>query len=290
MLTIIQTRMGSSRLPGKVLMPLQGKPLFVRQAERVSASSLRGRVVVATTTDSEDDEICEVCRREGLDYFRGHPTDVLDRHYQAAVRFGGGVAVPFGGGATVPFDSVAAVQAGKPDAVIKIPSDCPLIDPAVIDRVIGFFLEHMGEYDFVSNLHPATWPDGNDVEIMTFSALEQAWREADRPMEREHTTPFIWDRPERFRIGNVAMEDGCDLSMTHRFTIDYAADYAFISTVFDELYPSNPFFGVGDILALLEARPEIYAINAQFAGVNWYRHHLTELRTVGEGQTRQLSV
>lgn len=271
-LTIIQTRMGSSRLPGKVLMPLRGKPLFIRQAERVSAARLCGRVLIATTTDSGDDEIEAICRREGLECFRGHPTDVLDRHYQAALRMRG------------------AGDAAQPGAIVKIPSDCPLIDPAIIDRVIGFYLEHPDEYDFVSNLHPATWPDGNDVEIMSFAALERAWREADRPMEREHTTPYIWERPAIFRIGNVAMEEGRDLSMSHRFTIDYPADYAFISTVFDELYPANPFFGVGDILALLERRPEIYAINARFAGVNWYRLHLDELKTVGTDQTRQLSV
>lgn len=246
-------------------MPLQGKPLFVRQAERVLAARFRGRVIIATTTDASDDPIEAICRQEGLDCFRGHPTDVLDRHYQAALWAG-----------------------GSPDAVIKIPSDCPLIDPAIIDRVIGFYLDRAGEYDFVSNLHPATWPDGNDVEIMAFSALEQAWREAVRPMEREHTTPFIWERPERFRMGNVTMEAGLDLSMSHRFTIDYAADYVFISAVFDELYPSDPLFGVMDILALLERRPELYAINATFAGVNWYRHHLDELRTVGAEQTKQL--
>jgi spore coat polysaccharide biosynthesis protein SpsF len=267
--------MGSSRLPGKVLMPLQGKPLFVRQAERVSAARFRGRVVIATTTENGDDEIEAICREEGLDCFRGHPTDVLDRHYQAALNRGG--------------LGVSGTD-GRPDAVIKIPSDCPLIDPAVIDLVIRYFLDHSGEYDFVSNLHPATWPDGNDVEIMTFSALERAWREAGRPMEREHTTPYIWERPDIFRIGNVTMANGEDLSMSHRFTIDYPADYAFVSTVFDELYPSNPFFGVRDILALLERRPGIYAINAQFAGVNWYRHHLSELKTVGTGQTRQLSI
>jgi len=246
-------------------MPLQGKPLLVRQAERVSAAQLAGHVVIATTTDKSDDPIESICRQEGFDCFRGHPTDVLDRHYQAATRDG-----------------------RAPGAVIKIPSDCPLIDPGVIDRVIGFFLDHAGEYDFVSNLHPATWPDGNDIEIMTFPSLETAWREADRPLEREHTTPFIWERPDRFRIGNVAMEGGRDLSMSHRFTIDYAADYAFISTIFDELYPSDPLFGVRDILGLLERRPELYEINSRFAGVNWYRHHLDELRTVGVGQTRQL--
>ena len=278
-LTIIQTRTGSSRLPGKVLMPLQGKPLFVRQAERVSAAQLAGHVVIATTTDKSDDPIEIICRQEGFDCFRGHPTDVLDRHYQAAIQMNVmGAGVPGG----------ACRKSGPPDAVIKIPSDCPLIDPGIIDRVIGFFLEHAGEYDFVSNLHPATWPDGNDVEIMTFPSLETAWREADRPLEREHTTPFIWERPDRFRIGNVAMEGGRDLSMSHRFTIDYAADYAFISTIFDELYPSDPLFGVRDILGLLERRPELYEINSCFAGVNWYRHHLDELRTVGVGQTKQL--
>jgi spore coat polysaccharide biosynthesis protein SpsF len=243
-------------------MPLQGKPLFVRQAERVKAARLCGRVVIATTTQPEDDVIVGICRDEGLDYFRGHPRDLLDRHYQAALQYGG-------------------------ETVIKIPSDCPLIDPAVIDKVIGYWLGHPGEYDFVSNLHPATWPDGNDVEIMSVQVLEQAWREAGRPMEREHTTPFIWERPERFRIGNVTMEGGVDHSMTHRFTIDYEADYRLIRAVFDELYPVDPMFGVEAILELLEGRPELYAINADLAGVNWYRNHLDELRTVGAGQTKR---
>ncbi len=243
-------------------MPLQGKPLFVRQVERVQAATLCGRIVIATTTQQEDDVIAGICREEGLDCYRGHPQDLLDRHYQAALRYGG-------------------------ETVIKIPSDCPLIDPAIIDKVIGYWLGHLGEYDFVSNLHPATWPDGNDVEIMTLQALEQAWNEAVRPMEREHTTPFIWERPERFRIGNVAMEGGVDYSMTHRFTIDYEADYRLIRAVFEELYPVEPLFGVDAILALLEKRPELYAINGGLAGVNWYRDHLDELKTVGAAQTKR---
>ena len=244
-------------------MPLQGKPLFVRQAERVKAARLSGRVIIATTTDAGDDPIEEVCRQTGLDCFRGDAHDLLDRHYQASLRY-------------------------PAEAVIKIPSDCPLIDPAVIDTVIAFYLDHAGEYDFVSNLHPATYPDGNDVEIMTFSTLERAWREASRPMEREHTTTYIWERPDLFRIGNVTMEGGRDYSMTHRFTIDYAEDYDFIRAVYDELYPADPLFGVEAILSLLERRPDIYSINARYAGVNWYRHHLDELRTVGAEQTKQL--
>jgi spore coat polysaccharide biosynthesis protein SpsF len=170
--------------------------------------------------------------------------------------------------------------------VIKIPSDCPLIDPLVIDKVIAFYLDSADTYDFVSNLHPASYPDGNDVEIIRFPALERAWREASRPMEREHTTPYIWERPGEFRIGNVTMDGGVDYSMSHRFTIDYAEDYAFIRAVFEELHPSDPFFGVDDILGLLDRRPDIYAINVRYAGVNWYRHHLDELKTVGAEQTK----
>lgn len=267
-ITIIQARRGSSRLPDKVLMPLAGKPLLARMTERVKAAEQSGTVVIATTIHSQDDAIAGLCEKENLLCFRGHPTDLLHRHYQAAKTF------------------------KSPDnaeiAVVKIPSDCPLIDPQVIDKVIGFFIENKNKYDYVSNLHPATYPDGNDVEVMTFRALEDAWKNARRPLEREHTTPYIWDNPEKFRIGNVAWEAGKDFSMSHRFTIDYQEDYDFIKTVYDELYPQNPLFGLDDILALLDKRPEIFAINSKFAGVNWYRHHLDELKTISLKQTRVL--
>jgi len=259
--TVVQVRRGSSRLPDKVFRPLSGKSLFVRQVERVKASRLCGQVVVATTTNAADDLVWEVCQQEGLECFRGHDQDLLDRHYQAALKYGA-------------------------DIVIKIPGDCPLIDPTVIDAVIGYYLENADKYDYVSNLHPATFPDGNDVEIMPMSVMEEAWKNATRAFEREHTTPYIWERPERFRIGNVVMDGGLDYSMTHRLTIDYEEDYQFIKAVWDELYPGDPFFGVGDILALLQKRPDIYAINRSLAGVNWYRNHLGELKTVDGEQTR----
>ena len=141
-ITVIQTRRGSSRLPDKVLLPLQGKPLFLRQAERVAAARLAGRIIIATTLDKQDDPIEELCRQEGLDCFRGHATDLLDRHYQAALHY---------------FCAADIDRLGA--AVIKIPSDCPLIDPAIIDRVIDYYLDHSDDYDFVSNLHPATFPE-----------------------------------------------------------------------------------------------------------------------------------
>jgi transketolase len=172
------------------------------------------------------------------------------------------------------------------DTVIKIPGDCPLIDPVVIDTVISFYLENADHYDYVSNLHPATFPDGNDVEIMPMNVLEEAWKQSVRAFEREHTTPYIWERPEQFRIGNVIMEGGVDYSMTHRLTIDYEEDYQFIKAVWEELYPGNALFGVGEILDLLKRRPDIYMINRSLAGVNWYRNHLGELKTVAGEQTR----
>ena len=262
-ITIIQARRESTRLPDKIFMPLADRPLFVRQVERVQIAALSGRIVVATTHSAADDRIVETCRRENIDCFRGHTDDLLDRHYQAARFYGA-------------------------DIVLKIPSDCPLIDPAVIDKVIAYYLDNEDQYDYVSNLHPATYPDGNDVEIMPFSVLEQAWSDASKLMEREHTTPYIWERPERFRIGNVEMEGDTDYSMTHRFTIDYEEDYHFIRAVYEELYPSNPLFTVQDILDLLERRPDIYAINRHLAGVNWYRHHLDELKTVSAEETKKL--
>jgi spore coat polysaccharide biosynthesis protein SpsF len=238
--------------------------MLLRQVERIRASRERFDLVVATTPSPGDDAVAELCREAGVACFRGHPTDLLDRHVQAA-------------------------RAHGADAVAKIPSDCPLIDPLVIDEVLGFFAAHAGDYDFVSNLHPATWPDGNDVEVMWCTALETAWREAERPLEREHTTPFLWEHPERFRIGNVAWKTGWNYSMSHRWTVDYPEDYELVRAVYEALWrPERPVFHVEDILALLTARPEIAALNARYAGVNWYRHHLGELRTVGAGDTRQI--
>ena len=262
MLTLIQARRGSSRLPDKVSLDLCGQPLLLRQVERVRRAKLAGPVAVITTTEPDDDALADLCRQHDILCFRGHALDLLDRHYQAALHF------------------------GETQAVVKIPSDCPLIDPAVIERVLGFYQTHEGQYDFVSNLHPATYPDGNDVEVMAMPALATAWREARRPLEREHTTPFFWENPGRFRLANVAWETGLDYSMSHRFTIDYPADYQFVKAVYEALFPVNPNFELADILGLLKQRPDIYALNAEYAGVNWYRNHLEDLKTVTPEQTK----
>lgn len=260
---VTQARTGSTRLPGKIMMPLAGEPLLVRMVERINFSQTPATIVVGTTYEPEDDKVEELCRQYAFNCFRGHPTDLLERHYKAGVEY-------------------------NADIMVKIPSDVPLIDPRIIDKVLNFYLENEDKYDFVSNLHPATYPDGNDVEVIPMNVLETAYNEAKLPMEREHTTPFIWENPQRFRIGNVKWETGKDYSMSHRFTIDYQEDYEFIKRVYDELYESNAQFSLDDILDLLERKPQIMDINKAYAGVNWYRNHLDELKTVNKEQTKSI--
>jgi spore coat polysaccharide biosynthesis protein SpsF len=256
---VVQARIGSSRLPGKVALPVSGAPLLVRMLERVRAAKTPFELVVATSVLPEDDLIVELVRPLGVRVFRGHPLDCLNRHLGAA-------------------------RATRADWVVKIPSDCPLIDPGVIDQVLEVALE--GTHDFVSNLHPPTWPDGNDVEVVPTELLALADREAVRPLEREHTTPFFWEQPQRFDVMNVRWDSGRDLSMTHRFTIDYPDDYRFVRAVYGALYGGGRVFELDDILELLLACPGIYSLNAHYAGVNWYRHHVDELKTITPTMTR----
>jgi spore coat polysaccharide biosynthesis protein SpsF len=261
LVTVIQARISSTRLPGKVLLPLAGRPLLLRLINRVQAAKHSGCIVVATTISPIDDDIEKLCEDEGIHCYRGHPEDLLDRHYQVGVKY-------------------------KADAVVKIPSDVPLIDPGVIDKVLQVYLENPRAIDYASNLHPATYPDGNDVEVISMWALKKAWLEAFQSFEREHTTPFIWERPDQFRLVNVEWESGLNYSMSHRWTIDYAEDYSFIKAVFEELYPQNRYFSLDDILDLLRNRPELMTLNSSYAGVNWYRHHLEDLKTVDVNKTR----
>ncbi len=254
-LIVVQARRGSARLPDKILLPLAGKPLLIRMLERIASVKTPVNVIVATTNETEDDAVAELCNENNIDHMRGSTTDLLDRHYKAGLEKGA-------------------------DTVVKIPSDCPLICPEVIDAVLKYFIENENKFDFVSNLHPATHPDGNDVEIIPMNILEKAWKEAGKDFEREHTTPFIWERPERFRIGNVEWETGLDLSKSYRFTIDYKEDYDFIKRVYDELYHEKKIFTLCDIMMLLDKKPEIRQINQMHAGEYWYKNHPGELKTI----------
>jgi len=254
--TVIQARMSSTRLPGKVMLPILGRPLLIRMIERVQVAKLIGQLVVATSTNTDDNEIEKLCIENGITCYRGHLTDLLDRHYQVGKLF-------------------------SADAIVKIPSDCPFIDPRVIDKVLEYYI-NSDEFDYVSNLHPASYPDGNDVEIFSFEAIECAWKDATKDFEREHTTPFIWENQDYFSIGNVVWETGFDYSTSHRWTIDFPEDYEFIRKVYEELYPTNPAFSLDDILNLLKQKPHIAEINQQYLGKYWYEEHMDELKNIDE--------
>lgn len=246
---VCQARMSSSRLPGKVLLPLSDAPLLLRFLERIQLSAYAQHLVVATTNLDVDDAIASLCIEHGYTVYRGHPTDLLDRHFHAA----------------------RLVEA---DVVVKIPSDCPLIDPHVIDMVIEAFIKPYPFVEYASNLHPGTWPDGNDVEVMTMLALHRAWVSARQPHEREHTTPWLWENNPNIRVLNVMRPDGQVLEQRHRWTIDYPEDYSLIRAVYDALYSSNPAFTCEDILHVMAMHPEIDAVNTHLRGRSWYTEHL----------------
>lgn len=250
---ILYARMKASRLPGKVLMPACERPLLLLLVERLLRCEALDRIIIATTDTAEDDRLADTCTAAGVSVFRGSEEDVLDRTYRCALAHG-------------------------LDPVIRFTADNPLIDAPIADRVIRQYLDHPDDYDYVSNNHPPTWPDGEEVEIVRFAALEAAWNEGREPFQREHCTPFIWDQPERFRIANVALDD--DRLHAERWTLDYPEDYDFIRRVYEELYPTNPDFRMGDILSLLDRKPEIRQINAMHAGDVWYSRHAESLRTV----------
>jgi len=250
----VQARMGNSRLPGKVLKPVLGKPALLHQLNRMKGVKTADQIVVITSNKKKDDAIENFCKKNKLLYFRGSETDLLDRHYQAAKKF-------------------------KADFVVKVPSDCPFADPVIIDSVINLWLKNQDKFDYVSNYHPPTFPDGLDAEGCTFSVLEQAWREADKPHEREHTFPFIWDNPKRFRIGNVLNPRG-DMFLTHRWCLDYEEDLIFIRKIMEH-FKNNPNFSTNELLKFLEKNPEIAKINEKYSGVNWYRNVPGQLATVG---------
>lgn len=234
-LAVLQARMSSSRLPDKVLQPILGKPMLLRQIERTSRSCEIDRLVVATSTDASDDPLAVVCQEAGIDCFRGALADVLDRFVQAA-------------------------RPHQPALVVRLTGDCPLADPALIDQVIRFFDD--GDYDYASNRTPPSFPDGLDVEVVRFTCLEQAAREAVLPSHREHVTPFLRAHPERYRLGNVTQ--AVDLSHL-RWTVDEPEDLEFVRLVYERLYPAKPDFTTENILNLIEREPEIQAINSRFA-------------------------
>jgi glutamate-1-semialdehyde 2,1-aminomutase/spore coat polysaccharide biosynthesis protein SpsF len=226
-LAIIQARMGSSRLPGKSLAEIDGHPMLWHVIHRTRDASLIERVVVATSDDPSDDPIVDFCKREDIPFFRGSEHDVLDRFYQAARTY-------------------------SAETLVRITADCPLIDPDVIDAVIRKY--QAGDFDYVSNAMYYTYPDGLDTEVFSFAALQRAWREAAKPSEREHVTPYL--RTGLFRTANV--ESDCPVPHgQYRWTVDEAGDLEFVRRVF-ATFPRRK-FGFRDVMRTLKEIPSVAA-------------------------------
>jgi spore coat polysaccharide biosynthesis protein SpsF len=225
--------MSSSRLPGKVLLDIAGKSMLERVIERASTIQGIDTIIVATTTDAEDDPIAFESARLGIESFRGHPTDVLDRFYQAASAHGA-------------------------DAIVRITADCPLLDPAISGLVIEQFLSTKSDY--CSNVRPPTYPDGLDTEVLTYQALEKCWNDAELESDREHVATYIRrTQSEQFNIHNT--EHSVDLSGT-RWTVDEPQDLEFMQALIPELeHRHGPAFGLDDIQAVLNDMPEIASLN-----------------------------
>ena len=230
-LLIVQARMTSTRLPGKVLLPLAGESMLTCLIERLRRVQRADGIVIATTTNATDDPIAALCDKLVVPCHRGSEHDVLSRYAEAARLHGA-------------------------DVVVRITSDCPLIDPALIDQVIAVYVE--GDSDYVSNMLPPTWPYGMAVEVLSAAALQQAHTEATQPAEREHVTPFIYWHPERYRLRNLASP--VDLSH-HRWTVDTPDDYELVRRLFETLHPINPEFTQADIMTLLDAHPDWMSLN-----------------------------
>ncbi|MBE82165.1 MAG: hypothetical protein CME21_06315 [Gemmatimonadetes bacterium] len=258
-LGIVRARMTASRLPGKVLMEALDRPLLMHMVDRLGACRLIRNVVVATTSEASDNPIEAFCRAEGIEVFRGSANDVLDRIYRCAKAY----------------DSEHAALLG---------ADNPLIDPVVCEEVIGAYLSDGKPYDYVSNHHPPTYPDGQDIEVFRVAALEEAWREADRPFQREHVTPFIWDQPDRFRCHNVALDQD---RHKERWTLDYEEDYVLIRRIIEGLYAEKPGFTMLDIVDFLDRHPELRGVNSEHSGYTWYDESRAELTTVFEDDTEK---
>ena len=248
----IQCRTGSTRFPGKILSEVKGKPYLERLFKRIRSTNNVDEVVIITTDLVEDNVIEDICLKIKAPFFRGNQNDLLDRHYKANQIF-------------------------KGDYVAKVPSDCPFSDPDINQNVISV-IKSSSYIEYASNYHPPTFPDGLDIEVVKSSILEEAWLQAKDDHEREHTFPYIWDNPERFNIFNLTNKLG-NMFQTHRWTLDYKEDLEFVKAIYNEFNEDEAFF-FRDILEIIQKKPEISQLNANYNGINWYRNVPNKLKTI----------
>lgn len=227
---IIQTRMGSTRLPGKVMLGLSGRPVLWHVVDRVKRCTMLDDIIIATTTKKEDNIIEAFCEKEQISIYRGDAQDVLSRYVEAAEQF-------------------------KVDIIVRITSDCPLYDPTIMQAMLQQF-----DADYMSSrLHSYTFPRGLDTEIVTLDVLKRTQKLATQDYEKEHVTPYIYEHPTAYKLKSFESPEN---NSHHRWTLDTKEDYAMIKTVYDALYPTNPAFTTNDVLDYLDHHPEVFELNA----------------------------
>lgn len=232
---IVQARFGSTRLPGKILKEINHKPMLWHVVNRLSHSKLIDKCIVATTVLAEDDQVQKFCEENNFLFYRGSSEDVLSRYYNVAKSFNAKI-------------------------IVRITSDCPVIDFSIIDKMLEEFISgtRMERLDYLSNVLTRSFPRGLDTEIFTFAALEKAYNEAIQVYEREHVTPYIYNHPEIFTLKNFSNEK--DYSF-HRWTVDTQEDFNLIENIYKSLYEKNKMFLFEDILKLFEEHPALIEIN-----------------------------
>ena len=233
--SIVQARMGSTRLPGKILKPIQGKPMLWHIVNRLNSVNEIEKVVIATSNLPSDNLVYDMATAHGIDCFRGSEADVLNRFFDAA-------------------------QLHNAQHVIRVTGDCPLVDPTTLRKLIAHYFD--GKYDFcgvacgagvANEKNINRFPDGLDAEIFSFKVLEEAHLEAKSKLHREHVTPFIWQNDVRYKLGSL----NSDIDYSNvRLTVDNEEDFELISWVYDTLFPMNPSFGLEEIIKLINNNPD----------------------------------
>ena len=240
---IVQARTGSKRLPKKILKKILNKPMIWYVLKRIKKIKRIEQIVIATTIEREDDVIIKIVKENKISLFRGESSDVLDRFYNCAKKF-------------------------DADPIIRITSDCPLIDPFLVDEILEFYLNH--NFDYVSNTIEPTYPDGLDVEIFSFKTLENAAMNAKMKSEREHVSSHIKNHPKKFSLHNFRNEE--DFSI-HRWTVDEKEDLVFVRKIYNKMKPKI-IFRYQDVLQILSDFPDLLKINKNFKRNEGYRKSL----------------
>lgn len=226
---IIQARMGSTRLPGKVLKKIKDKTLLEILVERLKHSEKIDRIVIATSDNPKDKAIVKLAKKINCPCFIGDEEDVLDRFYKTAEKF-------------------------RAEIIVRVSGDCPFHDPKLVDEIIIFYLKNKDKFDYVSNVNPPTFPDGFDLWVFPFRTLKRAWQEAKLKSEREHVCPYIWKNKNLFRIGHF--ESKKDYSGL-RLTVDDIADFKFLKKIYESIQQKGKMFHLEDILYFLDKNPDL---------------------------------